>query len=43
MALRIWNLKRLPPVARQELQWSNRDSNFPTNLLIQNLFCLKEM
>jgi hypothetical protein len=26
-----WNLKRPPPVARQEPQWSNRNINPPTN------------
>jgi hypothetical protein len=40
---KICNLKRLPPVAREEPQWSNRDTNMPTELLTPNLYCLQEM
>jgi hypothetical protein len=29
-------LKRPPPIARHESQWSNRDTNPPTKLLTQN-------
>jgi hypothetical protein len=39
----LWNLKRLPPVARQDLQWRDGDINPTTILLIPNLSCLKEM
>ena len=31
------------PVARQELQWSNRDTHPLTKLSIQNLSCLQKM
>ena len=41
-ALGIWNLKRSPPVARQESQWCYRDTNLPTKLSTQNLSCLQE-
>ncbi|EDL87993.1 rCG56853, isoform CRA_b [Rattus norvegicus] len=36
------NLKRPPSVARQEPQWSDRDSNPPTKLSTQNVSCLQE-
>jgi hypothetical protein len=42
-ALGIWNLKRPPPVARQELQWSDRDTILPIKLSTPNLPCLQEM
>jgi hypothetical protein len=41
--LGIWNLKRTPPVDRQEPQWTDRDTNPPTKLSTQNLSCLQEM
>ena len=31
------------PVARQEHQWSDRDTNLSTKLLTQNVSCLQEM
>jgi hypothetical protein len=31
------------PIARQEPQWSDRDTNLPTKLATQNLSCLQEM
>jgi len=40
--LGIWNLKRPPPVARQEPKRSNRDTNPPRKLSIQNLSCLQD-
>jgi hypothetical protein len=33
----IWNLKRPPPVAMQELEWGGRDTNLHTKLSTQNL------
>ena len=32
-ALGIWNLKKLPPVVRQEPQWSDRIPTHPQNFL----------
>lgn len=40
--VRIWNLKKPPPVARQEPQWCDRDTNPLTKLATQNLSCLQE-
>jgi hypothetical protein len=37
------SLKGPPPVARQETQWSYRDTSSPAKLLTQNLSCLQEM
>lgn len=39
----IWNLKGPTHVARQELQWSNKDTNLPSKLSTQNLPYLQEM
>ena len=39
----IWTVKRPPPIARQEFQWSDRETNPPTKLLAPNLSCLQEM
>jgi hypothetical protein len=36
----LGNLKR-SPVARQEFQWSDRDTNPPTKLSAQNLPCVE--
>ena len=32
----IWNLKRLSPVARQNFQWRDKDTNSPTKFLSTN-------
>ena len=37
------DLKRSPPVTRQEPHWSSRDTNPPTKLLTQTLSCLQKM
>jgi hypothetical protein len=39
----IGNLKRPPPVARQEPQWSDGDTNPPTKLSTKNSSFLQEM
>jgi hypothetical protein len=39
----IWNLKKLPLVAMQEPQWSDRETNPPIKLLTQYLSCLQEI
>jgi hypothetical protein len=41
--MEIRNLKRLPPIARQELQWRDEDTNPPAKLSTQNWLCLKEL
>lgn len=38
-----WNLKRLPPVARHDSQWSAKDTNPPTKHSTPNFSCLKVM
>ena len=35
--------EEVPSVARQEPQWSDKDTNPPTKLSAQNLSCLQEM
>jgi hypothetical protein len=39
----MWNLKKLPPLAKQEAQLSYRDTNLHTKFSNQNLSCLKEI
>ena len=41
--LGIWNLKKPPPVVRQEPWWNDKDTNPPTKLSTQNLSCLQQM
>jgi hypothetical protein len=43
IALEIWNLKRSPPIARQDPQWRDKDTSPPTKLLTPNLSCLQEI
>ena len=38
----VWNLERPSPVARQEPQWSNRDTNPPSKVSTLKS-CLQEM
>ena len=39
----IWILKWLLPVARQDSQWKDKDSNPPTKPLTQNVSCLQNV
>jgi hypothetical protein len=34
-----WNFKRQPPIAKQDSQWDDKDTNPPTKLLTPNLPC----
>ena len=43
LAVGMWNMKRPPSVARQELQWIDRDTIPPTKLSTPNLSCLQEI
>jgi hypothetical protein len=43
LTVRIWNLKKSPTVARQDLQERDKDTNPSTKLLTQIFSCLKEM